>query len=77
MESLEQEFMAMLRRLPIPITITWRSGLYHWQCLQGTGSSRRFAIAVEAALGYLLSNPPVQVSAPEQEKDLSDPGTLR
>ena len=70
MESIEQEFMAMLCRLPIPITITWRSGLYHWQCLQGTGSSRRLTTAVEAALGYLLSNPTVQAGAPEREKNL-------
>ncbi len=77
MESLEQEFIIMLSHLPIPITIIWRSGLYHWQCLQGTGSSRRLATAVEAALGYLLRILTVQASALEREKDLSDPGTLR
>jgi len=30
MESLEQELMSMLHRLPKPITLTWKSGLYHW-----------------------------------------------
>jgi hypothetical protein len=54
MESLEQEFMSMLRRLPTPITITWRSGLYHWQCEQGSGSARRLVAAVEAALQQLI-----------------------
>jgi hypothetical protein len=68
-ESIEQEFIAMLSRLPIPITII-RSGLYHWQCLQGTGSSRRLATAVEAALAYLLSNPTVQVISTERAKNL-------
>jgi hypothetical protein len=75
-ESLEQEFMAMLCRLPIPITITWQNGLYNWQCLEGTGSSHRLTTAVEAALSYLLSNPTVQASAPEREKDLNDPGSI-
>lgn len=59
-ESLEQELMAMLRRLPIPITITWRSGQYYWQCLQTTGSSHSLIAAVEAALVYLLSNSSMQ-----------------
>jgi hypothetical protein len=54
MESLEQEFMSLLRRLPTPITITWRSGLYHWQCEGGSGSAQRQVAAVEAALQQLL-----------------------
>lgn len=57
MESLEQELMGMLRRLPVPITITWRSGLYHWQCLQASGSAHGLVAAAEGALRYLLKHP--------------------
>jgi hypothetical protein len=55
MESLEQELMAMLRNLPIPITINWRGGQYYWQCGQGAGSSSHLITAIEGALRYLLS----------------------
>ena len=55
MESLEQELMTMLRNLPVPITITWRGGQYHWQCGQKTGSSSHLVSATEAALRYALS----------------------
>jgi hypothetical protein len=77
MESVEQEFMAMLRRLPIPIVIIWRSGRYHWQCAQGTGSSHRLAVAVEDALRYVLSSPTGQTSVPGQPNELHDPGAAR
>ncbi len=78
MESLEQEFVAMLSRLPSPITITWRSGLYHWQCLQQAGSSRHLPVAVEAALVYLLSHPTIiQTSGAQSEKVLNDPSAAR
>jgi hypothetical protein len=79
-ESIEQEFMVMLSHLPTPITITWRSGLYHWQCREQSGSSRRLPAAVEAALGYLLSHPAVQAaqtSVASGEKMLNDPGMAR
>lgn len=72
MESFEQELMAMLRRLPTPITITWRSGLYHWQCAQQAGSSHRLIPAVEAALNFALRNPTAQASLPEDEKRLHE-----
>ena len=75
MESLEQEFMAMLRRLPTPIVITWRSGLYHWQCAQETGSSHRLATTVEDALRYLLSSSNSNASFPEQTNKLTNSGT--
>jgi hypothetical protein len=68
MKSLEQELMTMVRRLPTPITITWRSGLYHWQCTQGTGSSHSLVFAVEAALNALLSNPVMQAGAQKEEQ---------
>lgn len=67
MESFAQELMAMLRRLPTPITITWRSGLYHWQCAQETGSSHRLIPAVEAALHAALSQSTGQASLAEGE----------
>jgi hypothetical protein len=54
MESLEQELMTMLQRLPVPVTITWRSGQYHWQCAQGSGSSSHLITAVEEALRFML-----------------------
>ena len=57
MESPEQELMGMLRRLPVPVTITWRSGLYHWQAAQASGSARGLVAAAEDALRYLMKHP--------------------
>lgn len=73
MESLEQELMNMLRRLPVPIWITWRSGQYHWQCAQGSGESLNLVTAVEEALRFLLSNPAAQPGVGERKKDQGDP----
>jgi hypothetical protein len=73
MESLEQELMNMLRRLPVPISITWRSGQYRWECSQGVGESLHLITAVEEALRFLLSNPKAWVGAGESSKGLSDP----
>ncbi|HEY0752379.1 MAG TPA: hypothetical protein VGD98_00240 [Ktedonobacteraceae bacterium] len=67
MESPEQELMNMLRRLPVPITITWRSGLYHWQCREESGSARGLVAATEDALRYLLSHPGMLLRIQEQE----------
>ncbi len=55
MASTEQALMAMLRELPVPITITWQSGLYHWQCADGNGSSFDLVEAVEQSLRYLMA----------------------
>lgn len=68
MESLEQELMVMLRRLPTPITITWQSGLYHWQCARRSGSAHRLVAAIEAALQYALSSAADQAQVLEREK---------
>ena len=65
MNSIEQELMMMLRRLPVPITITWRDGLYHWQCEQGCGASPRLVSAVEGALSFLCQRPPSRSSIQE------------
>jgi hypothetical protein len=75
MESIEQELMTMLRRLPIPITITWRGGLYHWECAQGSGASPHLITAVEAAFRLLLSKPTVQAGAEMRGKDPDGAGT--
>jgi hypothetical protein len=62
MESLEQELMKMLRQLPIPVTITWRSGLFHWQCAGGNGASPHLVSALEQALRDVLKDLPVDTA---------------
>ncbi len=54
MASTEQALMMMLRELPVPITITWQSGRYHWQCAGGNGSSYELVEAVEQSLRYMM-----------------------
>ena len=54
MASIEQDLMAMLRQLPIPVTITWQNSRYHWQCAKGHGASPDLVEAVEQALRYLM-----------------------
>jgi hypothetical protein len=54
MASIEQELMVMLQHLPIPITITWQSNRYHWQCIDGHGSSNDLVEATSEALNYLI-----------------------
>lgn len=68
MESIEQELMGMLRRLPVPITITWRSGLYHWQCEQASGSAHGLVAAAEDALQYLLKHPGILLRTQEHRE---------
>jgi hypothetical protein len=63
MESLEQELMTMLRQLPIPVTITWRSGLFHWQSAGGNGVSTHLVSALEQALRYVMKDLPVDTGA--------------
>jgi hypothetical protein len=54
MASIEQELMVMLQHLPVPITITWQSNRYHWQCIDGHGSSNDLVEATREALNYLI-----------------------
>jgi hypothetical protein len=61
MASTEQALMAMLRQLPVPITITWQSGRYHWQCAGGNGSSYELVESVEQSLRYLMALLPANV----------------
>jgi hypothetical protein len=56
MASIEQDLMVMLRQLPVPITITWQSNRYHWQCLEGYGSSPDLVEAAGQALRYLIAS---------------------
>jgi hypothetical protein len=56
MASIEQDLMVMLQHLPIPITITWLSNRYHWQCIDGHGSSNDLVEATEQSLNYLITS---------------------
>lgn len=75
MNSIEQELMMMLRRLPVPITMTWRDGLYHWQCRQGSGASPRLVSATEGALCFFCQTPISRLGVQEQ-LDLNEPGVV-
>jgi hypothetical protein len=55
MASIEQDLMVMLRQLPVPITITWQSNRYHWQCVEGHGSSPNLVEASGQALKHLIA----------------------
>jgi hypothetical protein len=56
MASIEQDLMVMLQHLPIPITITWQSNRYHWQCIEGHGSSNDLVEATGQSLNYLIAS---------------------
>jgi hypothetical protein len=56
MASIEQDLMVMLRQLPVAITITWQSNRYHWQCVEGHGSSPDLVEAIGQALKYLIAS---------------------
>ncbi|HYX49401.1 MAG TPA: hypothetical protein VE843_06640 [Ktedonobacteraceae bacterium] len=55
MASIEQELMVMLKQLPVPITITWQSNRYHWQCIDGHGSSNDLIEATRQGLDYMIA----------------------
>jgi len=57
MTSTEQSLITMLQQLPVPITITWLNGNYHWQCTSSSGSSPNLVGAVEQSLRYILQSP--------------------
>ena len=56
MASIEQELMVMLQNLPVPITITWQSNRYHWQCIDGHGSSNDLVEAACQGLNFLITS---------------------
>jgi len=56
MASIEQNLMVMLQHLPIPIIITWQSNRYHWQCIDGHGSSNNLVESTEQGLNYLIAS---------------------
>jgi hypothetical protein len=49
----EQQLIAMLRNLPLPITITSREGKYMWECYAERGSASTLLEALHSALRYL------------------------
>ena len=55
MASIEQELMVMLQNLPVPITITWQSNRYQWQCINGHGSSNDLVEATGQGLNFLIA----------------------
>jgi hypothetical protein len=49
----EQQLIAMLKDLPLSITITSRKGEYMWECYATHGSASTFLEALHSALRYL------------------------
>jgi hypothetical protein len=68
MASIEQDLMVMLQHLPIPITITWQSNRYHWQCIDGRGSSNDLVEATGQVLNYLITYLQTDSSSLTQKK---------
>jgi hypothetical protein len=68
MASIEQDLMVMLQRLPIPITITWQSNRYHWECLDGHGSSNNLVEATGQGLNYLIASLKTDTSRSTENK---------
>jgi hypothetical protein len=62
MESLEQNLITMLQKLPISITITWQSGLYHWHYDKEQGEAPDLVAAVEQALRSMMRSFPNEAS---------------
>ena len=56
MASIEQELMIMLKQLPVPITITWQSNRYHWECFDGHGSANDLVEATREGLNYMIAS---------------------
>jgi hypothetical protein len=46
----------MLKQLPVPITSTWQSNRYHWQCIDGHGSSNDLVEATGQGLNYMIAS---------------------
>ncbi len=49
----EQQLIAMLRDLPLPITLTSREGKYTWECYAERGRASTLLEALQSALRYL------------------------
>ncbi len=49
----EQQLIAMLKDLPLSITITSRKGEYLWECYATHGRASTFLEALQSALRYL------------------------
>ncbi len=62
----EQQLRAMLKDLPLPITITSRKGEYRWECYATHGSASTFLEALHNALRSLQE--PIWQAAPSSDK---------
>ncbi|GAC1391328.1 MAG: hypothetical protein NVS4B11_29240 [Ktedonobacteraceae bacterium] len=65
----EQQLIAMLKDLPLPLTITSRKGKYVWECYATSGSASSFLEALHSALRYLQvlileAPPPIDTHEP-------------
>ncbi len=65
----EQQLIAMLKGLPLSITITSREGKYRWECYAERGSAPTFLEALRGALRYLQmlileAPPPIDAHEP-------------
>jgi len=65
----EQQLIAMLKGLPLSITITSREGKYRWECYAERGSAPTFLEALRSALRYLQmlileASPPIDKHEP-------------
>lgn len=65
----EQHVIAMLKDLPLSITITSREGKYIWECYATRGSASTFLEALQSALRYLQAlileaPPPIDTDEP-------------
>jgi len=58
----EQQLRAMLKDLPLPITITSREGEYRWECYATRGTASTFLEALHNVLCYLQE--PIWQAAP-------------
>lgn len=65
----EQQLIAMLTNLPLPITITSRTGRYVWECYAERGSASTLLETLHSALRYLQvlimeAEPPIDTYEP-------------
>ena len=65
----EQQLRAMLKDLPLPITLTSRKGEYLWECDAERGRASTFLEALHSALRYLQmlileAPPPIDTHEP-------------
>ena len=62
----EQQLIAMLKDLPLSITITSRKGEYMWECYASRGSASTLLEALHSALRYLQE--PIWQAPPQTDE---------